>query len=379
MEYINGMEYNYFIHNKEEKITIIVKTQHDNNNFYYHNSHKNIFSFDKLQYNKFELMKFFIYIGFYDEFNELESTELESTELESTEVEFNKLESTELEFNKLEFNKLEFNKLDLVKFIIYYSIGKNWELFYKYVSKLSNENMMNIKDGKSLLYVLLQSTLYASEYTKLSESIIFILKLNPSLINDECYEIIRLTKKKKLFKILNTYIISQNDVTSCYLCLLHSEKKWLITNICSCKMYIHFHCIQKLISKNGNSCSICKNKYIKNVPHFNHSNELDKQIYFPHLGIYPIPLLCGIYEIIDKSDIYKNIIGAITYLQVTELKILLTSENKLMLFNKLNNQKVAFYATIKNNKIKLLNNLGSNLCRDNNKKVFDEIEELLNK
>jgi hypothetical protein len=151
-------------------------------------------------------------------------------------------------------------------------------------------------------------------------------------------------------------------------------------------MDIHYHCAMDLIRQMGDICPTCKTEYKKNEKIKligMYSTKPDNEIYFPHLGIFPIPLFSGKY--IHTNHIFEQIKLSIIYLQTQNLlKLLfgLNEEQKTEIKNQLCDylkDPCNGIGKIVNNKFMLISNMCSNAPREYNLKEYIFIERLINR
>jgi hypothetical protein len=233
-----------------------------------------------------------------------------------------------------------------------------------------------------------QKRRYPIEDPELLAVVEFILQHKPQLINEKCYSAARFYKNNQIIKLLNNYkIADKNDKTEdlCYICNSDSEPDRLINDICSCKMNIHYHCAQELILSTGDTCKTCNSAYKCNMK-LKHINMLgpvlDNKIYFPHLGIFPIPLWGGKYQIVkDKGE---QLVLSIIYLQFKHIKYLFDTSTpeeieqmKIHLYKSITDPCNGFGQII-NGKFKLLDNTCSNAPKEFNFSSYLLTEHIIN-
>lgn len=128
-----------------------------------------------------------------------------------------------------------------------------------------------------------------------------ICKNYPHMINDKYYS----NHKDILSNILDKYYVEKD---SCYICL-SNHKFRLINSLCKCKNKVHFQCLLNLIKSNikQEKCSVC----LGNLGFF-----IDKRrrIMFPHLDIYPQPLISN-YLFLKEENYTTKLHYAIAYFQ----------------------------------------------------------------
>jgi hypothetical protein len=232
-----------------------------------------------------------------------------------------------------------------------------------------------------------QKRRYPIEDPELLAIVEFVLQHKPQLIDEKCYSVARYCNNNQIIKLLNNYKIDDktvDDTDLCYICNSYSEPDRLINDICMCKMNIHHHCAQELILSTGNKCKTCNSDYKCNMK-LKHINMLgpapDNKIYFPHLGIFPIPLWGGKYQIVkDKGD---QLVLSIIYLQFKHIKYLFDTSTpeeikqmKIHLIEALSDPCNGFGQII-DGKFKLLDNTCSNAPKELNFSSYLLTETLL--
>ena len=65
----------------------------------------------------------------------------------------------------------------------------------------------------------------------------------------------------------------------CYVCMEDEHPEFLITGICSCKLFIHAHCAIKCVQSFGFTCRSCKDEFVVFMR--------EDLFYFPEQGIFP--------------------------------------------------------------------------------------------
>ena len=195
------------------------------------------------------------------------------------------------------------------------------------------------------------------------------------------YITIRAHKKNAyLLDLLNKYVTHDNSADSCYVCLLQSESNIFINKICKCNMIIHLHCAQEL-ARNLATCSICKSRYLVNEDTFDFAGNKSTDIYFPSAGVYPIPAILRLYQIVKEDDLHNRLKNAITYLQVAELRRLISMHSRETLckiIREILSVRFNGIGIIQDNSIELLIVMCSNLPKNQNAFAYNMLETLLN-
>jgi len=233
-----------------------------------------------------------------------------------------------------------------------------------------------------------QKRQYPIEDPELLAIVEFILIHKPQLIDENCYTTARNYNNHQIIKLLNNCKIDKGTSDNlCYICNSDSEPDRIINDICACKMFIHYHCAQELIRSTGDICKTCATPYKRNTP-LNHIGMLgpvtDDKIYFPHLGVFPIPLFSGKYQIETKKP--EQLILSIIYIQYKHILYLADNstaaemaEMKTRLLKALTNGESYGYGELINGKFKLLDNTCSNAPRDLNYLAYSLTETVINK
>ena len=252
------------------------------------------------------------------------------------------------DFDLLYLNHMEYLKPDTKLFLLNHAYNiRHGSLIKKYVvelpieliNKKQTEYDVNILECLCMHRFVISShpavksfpqINYPGEDLNVLELVEFILQNKPELISERCYALARSYKNNQIIKLLNNYQVCQVDTYDlCYICSAGSEPERIINDICECKMNIHYHCAQELIQRSrDNKCKTCNAQFKRNMP-LNHIGMLgpvfDNKVYFPHLGVFPVPL-CGGYQILSKENRLQVSIIYLQYKYIAKLHAELTPD-----------------------------------------------------
>ena len=213
---------------------------------------------------------------------------------------------------------------------------RNYNMIKRFIDEVSYDELnMKVNDyDRNIIEILTshgssrsynQKINYPNEDLELLNIIEYILERKPKLITEHAYITARALNNNKIIELFNKYNTS-TDESKCYICYSPTEPDRLITDICLCKTEIHYHCAMELIKTNGDICKTCNSNFKKNTP-INLigivSQVLDTSVYFPHLGLFPIPLLCNKFSF--STTLFTKIKYSIIYLQSVNLISILTN------------------------------------------------------
>jgi hypothetical protein len=268
------------------------------------------------------------------------------------------------------------------------------ELPIEVITKQSDE--LNILEKLCMHGLMLGGTSYShkvnypDEDKQVLQLVEFICHAKPALVTEKCVKIAGNYNNHKIVEILTRYL-NMPKTSLCYICNNNAEPQRIITDICLCKKYLHYTCGQELIRNNGSYCFSCKSPYKTNMP-LNyvgiHGPVKSDYIYFPHLGVFPIPLFKGKYQIV--SDLFNRLRLSIIYLQYKNInnifELILSTPSAIDSFLSLKNKLVRDlngpcngYGVIIDDKFRLLDTTCSNAPRLLNKEAYDTTELLINK
>ena len=233
-----------------------------------------------------------------------------------------------------------------------------------------------------------QKLRYPHEDPELLELVEFILKHKPELISESCYSTARCYKNDQIVKLLNNYNLESSESSEplCYICSSPSEPDRIITDICKCRMAIHYHCAQELIMRSDDEkCRTCDSFYKRNMKlnHINIRGPVESNlVYFPHLGIFPVPLFNKKYQRVNKfGELYLSIIY-LQYKHIIDLFNSITLNELIDLKQKLR-EKLSDpcngFGRVKDNKFVMISNTCSNAPRDLNQMAYMLTEISINK
>jgi hypothetical protein len=219
---------------------------------------------------------------------------------------------------------------------------------------------------------------------------IITLLLNKSrkLITDNCYKSCRYLHHIEIIELMNNYINDteiNNCVNNCYICHNSSEQYMIITNVCKCKNYVHYTCLQKLIKYQRNNinilqnCKICNDKYKYNFPpKINTNNEFDEKIFFPENDIYPVPCMTNRYK--NSTNICEKLQLSMYYLQTEKFEQYISeiSNEEFKNFIELEIKYMIIKYNCSDKKYYLCDNLPSNYPKIYNLDKYLKIEEIIN-
>jgi hypothetical protein len=216
-----------------------------------------------------------------------------------------------------------------------------------------------------------------------------IIKNNQKQINEKCYETISHIKsfkiKKEIYDILNKYDNNDIDCDKCYICLSGRIKSTLLNNICTCKIYAHYHCIIDYIYHNKSfSCSICRrNLLIDEDNNHDDSAWFNKIIYFPYSNFYPVNLITNTFTSNKQNcEFEESLYLALEYLQIKRIENLIKDVQicKITSFLEKYKRRPIFSKNrlfIKNIKGDILLSINPVYTREINEKKFLDIENLM--
>lgn len=195
-----------------------------------------------------------------------------------------------------------------------------------------------------------------------------LLSNYPELITDTHIKDMNDCSAKPILDLLIKYKVENIDSDdACFICeLTHNHQ--LVTMPCSCKNLIHIQCLNDLVDSNGETCKTCNNNF--------NCFQKGSQYCYPNINVYMVPLV-GTYIIIPDDDINRQLWYAIAYLRVTTVRKLLESITNVQLQAYYDCDHNGIHIK-KDKRLRLIDNLCTNLSRHEFRFSFGLIESMLN-
>jgi hypothetical protein len=349
-------------------ITIEIDTfTHKDNNIVWSDM---LFDYDKIMMNDLEeLLKLFYYLDYKDDFNNLQYVH-KSPKTKRFIIE------TALNYRDDNIIKQYISELSIEDLT-----NKTNDYDLNIIEKLASHGYICGNEADRSYYKKMN---HPNEDPEILNIIEYILQIRPKLITKQAYDTANHYNNNQIIKLFDKY--SSSDDEQCYICMLSSDQEMLITDICMCKMNIHYNCAVDLIKKNGDICRTCNKPFERNekiyVMTVDNKPMLEPYIYFPKIGYFPVPFLPGKHMVTTTH--FDKLIFAIIYLQtntVFDIFSLLKSNEKEEIkynFHIFLTKNDNGLGSVVNGKFVMIEHLGSNATKLFNEIKYNQITQIIN-